>query len=61
MRIWNNPKGGELNPAVDIRRRCKKNLLLFYSAPIRAQKKIVTVAAKLEKFRADEARKGQFL
>jgi len=54
-----NPEGGELDPAVDVRRRCKK-ILLFYPVQVRGQKKAVTVAAKSRQFIAGERGKGKF-
>jgi len=52
-----NPEEGELDPAVDVRRRCKKNSSVLSCIG----KKAVTVASKSGQFTASETGKGQFL
>jgi len=32
VRMWDSQGGGELDPADDVRRRCKKNSFPFYPA-----------------------------
>jgi len=45
--------GGELDPAVDDRRRCKKNFSFVYPAWVRGQKTLI-MAAKMGQFTTDE-------
>jgi len=53
-----DPEGGELDPAVDVRRRCEKNSPSGFLAQTGGQKKTVTVPAKSGQFTAGEVGKG---
>jgi len=55
-----NPGGGELDPAVGIRRRCKKNSSVLSCIGKRIKKGYVTAASKSRQFTAGEMRKSQF-
>jgi len=53
--MWDNPGGGEPDPAEGVRRRCKKNSPSVLSCiGIRGPEKAVTVAATSGQFKADK-------
>jgi len=54
----NNPKGSELDPANDVRRRYKKNSPFVLSYIGTRTKKAVTMVAKSGQFTAGETEKG---
>jgi len=58
--MWDNPEGGELDPAKGVRKHCKKNSSIL-SCIKRWQEKAVTMATKSGQFTADKIGKGQFL
>jgi len=55
-----NPEGGDLDTAVGVRRRCKKNSLSVLSCIGKRAREAVTGAAKSGQFTADETGKDQF-
>jgi len=60
--MWDNREGGELDPADDVRRHCKKNSSIFILHIVHRygrQKKAVTVAAKSGQFTASKTGMGQ--
>jgi len=56
--MQDNPEVGKLDPAVDVRKRYKKNSPSVLSCIGKRQEKAVTVAAKSGQFTADETGKG---
>jgi len=56
-----DPKGGDLDPAVDDRKRCKKNSPSVLSCTGKGTKEGCDLAAESSQFTADETGMGQFL